>query len=419
MIDALNSQSSAQTEEVLHLKCPACGGGLNLKRRFLGVKGQCVHCQIPLTAVEEGGSARIIAESIAAPMVENPVMASEQEPVLPEKALTVVSHGAVPQFPRPFPTSGIEEPASSWGFPESDPIPTAVTAPKEPDFMSFGAPESPPLPNWEGDDLFSGRQELPAMTPPSGEKNAEASPFGDFVGFPLASSLFGSDNGNTEFALDWVENLPRETHASVPPFSTGSAEKVMKDDAFADSGSFGSPFVTMSCPKPSEEITVTEASKRDSQRGVILDGDGRPMPPMSKEEEEEFAKNFLNYSNARTKQTWLTRLRKTAIRLLVFLCIVGAVGTGASFFVPKETLMVWKEKVIKSLEPGMVILDYLPTSLRPDWLPQTEFGIDAGVDQNDQPKKKMNAFEGLDKLKGDVGKMRGAADKQLEELKDF
>jgi hypothetical protein len=31
----------------------------------------------------------------------------------------------------------------------------------------------------------------------------------------------------------------------------------------------------------------------------------------------------------------------------------------------------------------------------------------------------MNAFEGLDKLKGDVGKMRGAADKQLEELKDF
>jgi hypothetical protein len=239
------------------------------------------------------------------------------------------------------------------------------------------------------------------------------------VEFPLASSLFGSDNGNTDFALDWVTNLPRETQASVPPFSTGSAEKVTKDDAFADSGSFGSPFVTMSCPKPSEEITGAEGPKRDSQGGVILDGDGRPMPPMSKKEEEEFAKNFLNYSNARTEQTWLTRLRKAAIRLLVFLCIVGAVGAGASFFVPKETLMVWKEKVIKSLEPGMVILDYLPTSLRPDWLPQTDFGIDDGVDQNDQPKKKMNAFEGLDKLKGDVSKMRGAADKQLEELKDF
>jgi uncharacterized protein (DUF983 family) len=419
MIDALNSQSSAQTEEVLHLKCPACGGGLNLKRRFLGVTGQCAHCQISLTAVEEGGGARIIAESIPAPTVETPVMTSEQEPVLPEKAHTVVSHGAVPQFPRPFLTSGIEEPASSWGFPEYDPSPTAVTAPKEPDFMNFGAPDSPSLPNWEADDLFSGRQELPAMNPPTGEKGAEASPFGDLVEFPLASSLFGSDNGNTEFALDWVTNLPRETHASVPPFSTGSAEKVTKDDAFADSGSFGSPFVTMSCPKPSEEITGAEGPKRDSQVGVILDGDGRPMPPMSKKEEEEFAKNFLNYSNARTEQTWLTRLRKAAIRLLVFLCIVGAVGAGASFFVPKETLIVWKEKVIKSLEPGMVILDYLPTSLRPDWLPQTEFGIDAGVDQNDQPKKKMNAFEGLDKLKGDVGKMRGAADKQLEELKDF
>jgi hypothetical protein len=441
MIDTLNSQSSAPTEEVLRLKCPACGGGLNLKRRFLGIKGQCVHCQIPLTAVEEGGVARVIAETIPAPAMETPAMTPEQEPDLPEKASAVVSHGAVPQFPSPsltsqedFPLPAIEAPASSWGFPDSPPAAATVTAPEHPAFMNFGTPElAPPLPSREGDDLFSGRNELPAMTPPTGENKLEASPFGDSAGFSLASSLFGSDNGNSEFTPAWGTNVPRETHASISPFSTGSAEgggfaeslfrdKVTKDGAAADlaaSGSFASPFVPMSGLKPSDEITDNDGPKRDSQEFVILDGDGRPMRPMSKEEEEEFAKNFFKYDNARTKQTWLTRLRKKAIRLLVFFCIVGAVGAGASFFVPKETLVVWKEKVIKWLEPGMAILDYLPAGLRPDWLPQTEFGIDAGVDENGQPKKKLNAFEGLDKLKGDIGDMRGAADKQLEELKNF
>jgi hypothetical protein len=92
---------------------------------------------------------------------------------------------------------------------------------------------------------------------------------------------------------------------------------------------------------------------------------------------------------------------------------------GLVVFTPKEKLAEWKTKAIDWLEPGMAILDYLPEGLRPDWLPRTEFGIDAGVDENGQPKKKLNAFEGLEKLKGDVGNMRGAADAQLEELKNL
>jgi hypothetical protein len=167
------------------------------------------------------------------------------------------------------------------------------------------------------------------------------------------------------------------------------------------------------------EAGAGETTKRESQEFVILDGDGRPMRPMTKEEEEDFAKNFFKYDNARTKPSWLIRLRKKALRALIFFCIVGAIGAGASFFVPKETLIIWKEKVIKWLEPGMAILDYLPEGLRPDWVPQTDFGIDAGIGEDGKPKKKLNAFEGLDKLKGDIGDMRGAADKQLEELKNF
>jgi hypothetical protein len=444
MIETLNSHPAAPADEVLRLKCPSCGGGLNLKRRFLGVKGQCVHCHLPLTAVEENGVAHVItdtpAESIAAP---NPALASTamQPPAAAQPDTN--AHAAVPHFPE-APAQPVSQtsptPASSWGFPDFDSLPVPATLPIEnpvPEssaFVNFGAPElAPPLPSRDGDDLFSGRHELPAPAPVANETKTEISPFGESAGFSLSSSLFGSEAPATDIAPAWGTNVPRETHASISPFSTGSAEgggfaeslfreKVAKDSASGDTGasaSFASPFAPMPAPAAPVEESAAAGSKRDCQEFVILDGDGRPMRPMSKEEEEEFAKNFFKYDNARTKPTWLSRLRKKLLRMLIFFCIVGAIGAGASFFVPKETLVVWKEKVIKWLEPGMAILDYLPAGLRPDWLPQTDFGIDAGVDENGKPKKKLNAFEGLDKLKGDIGDMGGAADKQLEELKNF
>lgn len=444
MIETLPSQPNAPADDVLRLKCPSCGGGLNLKRRFLGVKGQCVHCQIPLMAVEEDGVARVITDAPAPPVAELPMPAAPVE-------TPTVAHAPVPLFPTsdPAPRPALETttlpaaptvPTSTWGFPDfaSPAAPASFPTPQpEPAFKNLVSPElAPPLPSRDGDDLFSGRNELPAPSLPSGETKVAPSPFGDSGGFSLSSSLFGSDDSATAIAPAWGTNVPRETHASISPFSTGSAEgggfaeslfreKVVKD-AGAETGSvpvFASPFAPMpstTVSAPASPDTVENVGpKRDCQEFVILDGDGRPMRPMSKEEEEEFAKNFFKYDNARTKPTWLTRLRKKVIRMLIFFCIISAIGAGASFFVPKETLLVWKEKVIKWLEPGMAILDYLPEKLRPDWLPQTDFGIDAGVDENGKPKKKMNAFEGLDKLKGDIGNMRGAADKQLEELKNF
>lgn len=434
MIETLNSHPTAPADEVLRLKCPSCGGGLNLKRRFLGVKGQCVHCHLPLTAVEENGVARVITDAPA-----ETITAPDPAPASPATS----AHAAVPLFPET--TAQVvpqtpSAPASSWGFPDFDSLPVPAAPPiekpvSEPSaFVNFGAPElAPPLPSREGDDLFSGRHELPAPAPVANETKTELSPFGEAGGFSLSSPLFGSEAPATAIAPAWGTNVPRETHASISPFSTGSAEgggfaeslfreKVAKDSAAGDTGTSAttaSPFAPMPSSWASGEETSPSGSKRDCQEFVILDGDGRPMRPMSKEEEEEFAKNFFRYDNARTKPTWVSKLRKKLLRMLIFFCIVGALGAGASFFVPKETLLVWKEKVIKWLEPGMAILDYLPAGLRPDWLPQTDFGIDAGVDENGKPKKKLNAFEGLEKLKGDIGNMRGAADKQLEELKNF
>ena len=56
------SEAPSQTDETLRLLCPTCGGGLNLKRRHLGVAGQCVHCESPLMAVEEDGEIRITTQ---------------------------------------------------------------------------------------------------------------------------------------------------------------------------------------------------------------------------------------------------------------------------------------------------------------------------------------------------------------------
>lgn len=392
-------------------------------------------------AVEENGIARVVTEAPAIPALETPD--SSVPPAIPS-----VAHASVPSFPSPAPTPPLhsdlsQTAASPWGFPDLPPQAATATGllestASEPAFKSFVSPDlAPPLPSRDGDDLFGGGKDLAMPAPPSGESQFAASPFGDSGGFSLSSSLFGSEDSASAIAPAWGTNVPRETHASISPFSTGSAggggfaetlfrEKVAKDAA-SETGAapaFASPFAPMTpaadaSGTASNEEAAAAAPKRDCQEFVILDGDGRPMRPMSKEEEEEFAKNFFKYDNARTKPTWLTRLRKKLIRMLIFFCVISAIGAGASFFVPKETLLVWKEKVIKWLEPGMAILDYLPANLRPDWLPQTDFGIDAGVDENGKPKKKLNAFEGLDKLKGDIGNMRGAADKQLEELKNF
>lgn len=431
MMDTL-STPNAPADEILRLKCPSCGGGLNLKRRFLGVKGQCVHCQIPLTAVEENGVARVVTEA--------------PEPfAFPPAAAT---HAAPPHFPEapapaPAPAPAATDtatplPGSTWGFPDFHSSPGSAPAPipaspaaEAPSFRHFATPElAPPLPSREGDDLFMGKHDLPPATPPTGEAKAIPSPFGESGGFSLSSPLFGGEDPANSVTPAWGTSVPRENHASISPFATGSAEgggyaeslfreKVVKDAA-ADAHEPGA-FATKMAPafSPGMDAPSPASPGRDCQEFVILDGDGRPMKAMSKEEEEEFAKNFFKYDNARTKPTWVTRLRKKIIRMLVFFCVIGAIGAGASFFVPKETLLVWKEKAIKWLEPGMAILDYLPAGLRPDWLPQTDFGIHTGVDENGQPKKKMNAFEGLDKLKGDIGDMRGAADEQLEELKNF
>lgn len=479
MTETKNSPTNpvANTDEPLRLKCPQCGGGLNLKRRYLGIRGQCVHCQTPLTAVEEEGAVKVVCHATAP---------SFDRPVAPE----TVSHAPVPSLAAPVEVQPTTAPATPEEAPAAEAIPASEPISRLPwelpDFDSSGPaevipreeppslreeappvsflssfPESktpsiePLLPGRDENNLFSGKIDLPPSKTLSPGSEEPSSPFGMTADSP---SPFLNEPPSPGIQAAWGTQVPNGNHASISPFSTGSAqgggfgdslfrEKAVKESSLKsteESSPFGaspfaaSPFSSTPFATPASASMPTATArqeadaaageleeddpskpKRDCQEFVILDGDGRPIRPMSKEEEESFATNFFKYENARTKPTWLMRLRKKIIRMLIFFCVIGAIGAGASFFIPKETLLVWKDKAIKWLEPGMAIFDYLPEKLRPDWLPQTDFGIDAGTDENGQPKKKLNAFEGLDKLKGDVGNMRGAADKQLEELKNF
>ncbi len=404
----LSPQNALPNEEALRLECPRCGGWLNLKRRHLGLKGQCVHCRAPLTALEEGGVVRVIGEEASVAIVSPAVADAVASPELP-------ACPAPPEIPA-------EEPSVGEAL-----CPALASTASPPALLELELPES--LAIHPEEESFGGRRE--ALTPPEPTPEPVGSPFGGDAGFALSfDSPFASEAESHSIAPAWNARFPSEGHTGSTPFGGTGSGNSYADSLFRQTGTKPSPAgmdgggeFTPSVPSASSvgngDPEAPATPRRDSQERVILDGDGRPMRPMTKEEEAAFASNFFKYQNARSKPRWVKRLRKAAIRFLIAFCVVGFGVGGVAVIAPKEKVLAWKVKAIEFLKPGMAILDFLPDNLRPDWLPRTEFGIDAGVDENGAPKKKLNAFEGLDKLKGDVGEMRGAADAQLEELKNL
>jgi hypothetical protein len=514
-----DTKSPEATEETLRLKCPTCSGGLNLKRRHLGITGQCVHCQTPLTALEKDGTIQVVAGldphfSPAAPeVVEVP---ESMAPPLSFGSLVTEAETAIARDQAPhhapsletvsFETPAVTPPASAWGFPDREIAPAFATsaspAPEPPrvheeipqSFLASLEPASPPEPaplepapspfldtptpsfapispgntNLFGtvtapvESPFATAPTAPAAAAPVAAPAAasEENPFPAMAtGFSLSSStesnllvdrteirdaslppapafsksaLFGDQSSapkesfssmfknaddSSEINPAWGTKVPHENHASISPFATGSAsgggfaeslfrDKVGKETEKIESPLFASPFGKI------EDSSPVAPAKEEFQKKVVLDGDGRPMKAMTPEEEANFAKHLFAVEKTHKRPRWVKKVIKTAVTLAV----LGAIGTGVYFVTPEEKLAEWKEKAYIWLEPGLAILDYVPEGLRPDWLPRTDLGIDAGVDENGVPKKKLNAFEGLDKLKGDIGDMRGTAEDELENI---
>lgn len=410
----------------MQLRCPGCNGGLNLRRKHLGITGQCVHCHTSLTAIEEFGVVRVVAG-------ETPVIARElpTEPATSPKIETPIAQIdlAMPEAP-PLSTQ--------WGFPDRFSEPEVKESPASPPPLdsNYSLYDEPmtldargvdtiasdfafSLPDRGSESLVPDRAEIPlAMSQPT-PATPKSSLFDDEDKFQIPfSSLFKEEEKPAEISESWGTRVPQESHASISPFATpssnggGFAETLFRDKVVKESSSedftIAIPFSVAKAKQDAAPLRHQDCAPK-----VILDGDGRPMAPMTKEEEEEFAKNFFAMERARGKEPkWRKRLKGFLIKII----ILGLAGIVAFFVTPRDKMAEYQTKVVTWLEPGMAVLDYLPEGMRPDWLPRTDFGIDAGLDENGKPKPKMNAFEGLEKLKVDIGNMRSATDEELKKL---
>ena len=362
---ALPSDTPDIHNAALRLKCPECGGGLNLKRKHLGMTGRCVHCQATLTAKEENGEVFVVVGGASAPQpAKQPIPTTET--------------------PAPEPLANIQELAQT----------TALNEDITTDFASS-------LSGRSSGELLSDRIEITApnsrtVDPPKPASSLFGESKGDEMPF---SSLFKTEDTKVDLTSTWGAKPPKESHASLSPYETDSSGEAFAETLFREK-------VARETPAP---------HKQDCTPKIILDGDGRPMAPMTKAEEEEFAMNFFKIDRARKEPRW----RKRLVRFLIMNIVLGLAGIVAFFVTPKDKLAEVQADAAEWLGPGLAVLDYLPESVRPEWLPRTDYGIDAGLDENGNPKPKMNAFEGLKKLEVDIGNMRGDAEKELEKLKDF
>ncbi len=454
------------TEETLKLKCPHCGGGLNLKRIHLGITGTCVHCHAPITAVETNGQVSVLAGRPPLEETHSVQEIAAIAPIAPETAPAPVSEGSSWGFPAPstkavdlttpdvpemvipplaseiprgvmpaffdvestkietFPTDRAEQ--EEFAEPDTAEPDTAEPDTAEPDTAEPDTAE-PDTANATSANATSAaalkEQGIEFSHRTLSPKPAEERPASSLFGVqsdsmtPL-SSLFNMEEPAAEMTASWGTKVPQENHASISPFSTGSAdgggfaETLFREKVEKNSGM---GVTTSALFRQKEDAPAAIQEERCGER-TILDGDGRPMKPSTKEEEEQFAKQFFAIENARNKPNkWMKRAK----RFLIFLVILGSAGTGLYFFTPQEKLAQWKTNVYNWLEPGMAILDYLPEGLRPAGLPRSSFGIDAGVDENGVPKKKLNAFEGLKQLNVDIDKYRGSAETEMNALKDI
>lgn len=276
-------------EEVLRLACPRCGGELHFKRRHLGVKGQCVHCRTSLVALEEASGIRAVGGDLSAP----------------------------------------------WGVPDPAFFPGAPSRPEA--LPGFAVP----LPTREGDNLFGGSP----FAPPSGGQSS-LSPFGGAGNPSPLRPLFGGEGERASIAPAWGTRVPCETHASISPFGTGSADR----------GGLA-------------ESLFREKVEKDA--GTIPGYDASAFPERP---EGRSAKPFFEDARTEARRARLKRLTRT----FASLSLLGGALVGAFFLLPGETLSNWKDKAVEWLEPGKAILDYLPEGMRLDRRVPAESGDAAG-----------------------------------------
>jgi len=281
--------------------------------------------------------------------------------------------------------------------------------------------DSPSLPEASDDSLD--------LEAPVGKKEEE--PF-DFHSGDATSALFDTRDEEEEVHSGWGAGVPQQNHASLSPFSTGSAsldgesetELGFAETLFGNKPSESDPdsparrtgaVETKATFGPTDEKKSDHASSPDgsasafanigkspeeSDEPVVLDGDGRPMAPMTDEEKDSFAREMMELGDYHARSPWVKRIRRFVLTVL----ILAGIGYGAYAFLPADLAKDYKNKTLAWLEPGSVLLDFLPFEIADD--PEGEEG-DKTV--------KIKAIEGLNQLNDQFDGYLNQADENLRE----
>ena len=242
---------ASDPEENLHLHCPSCQGELILKRRHVGIEGQCVWCRIDIVAAESivDRSVRVIAihppasdevTPIAEGGLNSPAVlpeSPESAPLPDPKAAISLEANSVPAATRETKVDVSFGGASLWSAPvaetQPDAGPEATSAPAMPlDGPAFSLPEIPvaassstglpaPQPYADADPAKTPKTEAPASI-------TDLDALYNMGGFLPPEAVLGAASNSGE---------------SQPPFApieTAAGSGLEATPMTGDSGGFGS-----------------------------------------------------------------------------------------------------------------------------------------------------------------------------------
>lgn len=297
--------------------------------------------------------------------------------------------------------------------PEDEPLETASMDSVEDESPSFDQ-SSPP--STESEEMIS----APANEVEKDEPvvAAKDDPF-EFDAMPEQSALFNSKKEEVGVNSGWGTKVPIQNHASISPFATGSATPESANDAvpgFAETlfkekpasrntstiepkspfGETSSDDSSSAAPSPFAQIGAPPSSDEP----VVLDGDGRPMAPMTDEQKDTFAREMMQLGDFHKRSPWLKRIR----RFIITVAVLAGVGYAAYLFLPAEMAKDYKNKALTFLEPGSVLLDFLPVEIVDD--PDGEEG---------DKTFKVKAIDGLNQMTDQMDGYLNAADQNLRE----
>ena len=298
---------------------------------------------------------------------------------------------------------------------DSPPIPDRNLQPASADNQPNKAPEETPGTQAAFNDPAASESESKSSTMEDSSFFLEKD-----VPMPNAgSALFGGQNTaaesddeiSGEINTSWGAKVPSSGHASISPFndndsSAGFAESLFREKAVEQSITEEiepkSPFAEPTDPALGggalfSSPAAPSAPKTEPEEEVVLDGDGRPMKPMSDEEKDHFAKEMMQVGEYHKRSPWLVKI----VKFLITLCVLGGLGYAGYIFMPDEKVKEWKQKTLDWLEPGSVLLDFLP--------------VEIVENENGEKEMKVKAVESLNEFSSEMDAYLDASDQNLRE----